>query len=108
MALVVAAAAIGAVGPWRSTLLDKGKSLFTSARQKVAPTFNLVTPIGAVAGSTLAGHPANLLIDEVKTTYWAAAPSPTGGVGQFIGIAFALPQQPTVNLDRLNFFAGAS
>jgi hypothetical protein len=108
VALIVAAAAIGAVGPWRSTLLHRGKSLFTSARKNVAPSFNLVTPLGAAAGSTLAGHPANLLIDEIKTTYWAAAPSPTGGVGQFIGITFALPKQPAVNLDRINFFSGVA
>jgi hypothetical protein len=108
LALAVAAAAVGAVGPWRSTLLHKGKSLFSSARKTVAPSYNLVTPIGAAATSSLPDHPAKLLIDEIKTTYWAASASATGGAGQLIGVTFALPQQPTVNLDRINFFSGVA
>jgi len=102
--LLVAAVVVGAVGPWRATLQKKGKSLFDSLRGKVAPHYNLVTPMGATATSSLLGHDPGLAIDEAPNTYWAAGLTTNDGVGQVLTITFDKKE----NLDQINFFSGVA
>ncbi|HMC09469.1 MAG TPA: zinc ribbon domain-containing protein, partial [Actinomycetota bacterium] len=103
VALVVAALAVAAVGPWRQTISQHVKNLFSHTRQVVAPQFNQVTPSGAIATSAIPGHDGSKAVDGLSNTSWAAsAAAADDGVGQVLVVTFAHP----VDLARVLFTSG--
>lgn len=79
------------------------QAIINKFRQVAKPVYDEVSPASASATSSAPTHSADLLIDRGNNTYWAAAPSPTGGVGSAVTIRFAKP----FDLARIVLTSGA-
>jgi len=104
LVIIVVAAAVIAISPWRNTVKHKISSAYTSVRRTIAPHYDPEHPIRALASSTLPGHPASFLIDGVSNDYWAAnnqPPNVSPGIVLFVTFA-----EPT-SVDRMIFTIGA-
>jgi hypothetical protein len=103
--LAVLGLGVGLVGPWRSTVKSKVTGAFRGAKEKVVPKLSPVTPVGAEATSSLAGHPPTMAIDRAKgnDNFWAEG-AKGDGVGQKLIVNF----KPAIRLGRIGFTLGAS
>ncbi len=105
MVLIVLAAVVIAVSPWRTTVKHKISSAYTSVRRTIAPHYDPVRAVRATATSSLRNHPAINLIDGVSNDYWAANNQPPNvPPGIVIKVVFA----EAVSVDRMIFTIGAS
>ncbi|HXN01553.1 MAG TPA: hypothetical protein VN973_06670 [Candidatus Dormibacteraeota bacterium] len=73
--IVVALVAFLLVPGFHNLVVDRATAAFTAIRKVVHPNYEPVTPIGASASTSIAGHAPMLAIDGYKNTYWAALAS---------------------------------
>jgi hypothetical protein len=87
------------VGPWRDAIEDQWQKI----GRLISPEYEHIRPVSAVATSSLDGHPAEAVIDQITNSYWAEG---ADGSGEGQGLTFTFAQQ--VDLDRIGFHNGAS
>jgi ribosomal protein L40E len=77
-------------------------SAYTTARRHFSPVYDPVRPTSAVGSSAVGTHPARLVIDLLKPTYWAA--NTATDKQPVLKLVFSSP----VDLDRILVTSGAA
>jgi ribosomal protein L40E len=89
------------IGPARQWVTTKVFGVAQSAQNRLHEQYVPDAAVSASASSAVAGHAANLVIDGVNTTFWAADDA-NSGVGDTLTVQFGNP----VDLARIGVLSG--